>query len=82
MIANAPAGVFEQLLSLDKEFVLAGEFARLAFPQNQVQADEQDASARIETAFANAGLQVPSLSEVLKTSGVDPRARARSSNCC
>jgi selenocysteine-specific elongation factor len=72
LIPKAPAGVFEQLLSLDKQFVFAGEFARLATHKITLQADEQDASARIQAAFANAGLQVPALAEVLQSSGVDP----------
>jgi selenocysteine-specific elongation factor len=76
VLPNAPAAVFEQVLSLEKEFVVTGEFARLSSHKITMQADEQDASARIESAFTSAGLQVPSLAEVLKASGVDP-SRAR-----
>jgi selenocysteine-specific elongation factor len=72
LLPKAPAGVFEQLLSLDKQFVIAGEFARLATHKVMLQADEQDALTRIETAFASAALQVPPLAEVLQASGVDP----------
>jgi selenocysteine-specific elongation factor len=72
VIPKAPAAVFEQLVALDKQIVLAGEIARLAAHKVTLQADEQDASARMEAAFSTAGLQVPSLAEVLKTSGVDP----------
>ena len=43
----------------------------------KLQENEKEASARIETAFANAGLQVPRVSEVLKSSGVDT-SRSRS----
>jgi selenocysteine-specific elongation factor len=76
VLPNAPAAVFDQVLSLDKDFIITGELARLSSHKIRMQADEQDASARIEAAFATAGLQVPSLAEVLKTSGVDP-SRAR-----
>ena len=72
MLPKAPAAVFEQLLVLDKQVTIAGEFARLSTHKVTLQADELDASARIETAFATAGLQAPSLAEVLKSSGVDP----------
>jgi selenocysteine-specific elongation factor len=72
VLPKAPAAVFEQLLVLDKQVTIAGEFARLSTHKVTLQVDEQDASARMETAFAAAGLQVPSLAEVLKSSGVDP----------
>ena len=76
VLPKAPPPVFEQILSLDEEFVISGEFTRLNSHKITMQAEEQDASARMEAAFAGAGLQVPSLAEVLNSSGVDP-SRAR-----
>ena len=78
VLPKAPPPVFEQLLSLDEDFVISGEFTRLNFHKITMQAEEQDASARMEAAFAGAGLQVPSLAEVLNSSGVDRISRAHS----
>ena len=75
-LRNAPASVFEAILALDKQIVVSGELVRLATHKVILQADEQEASARIVNAFEAAGLQAPSAPEVLKSSGVDP-ARAR-----
>ena len=41
-----------------------------------MQTDEREASTRMETAFERAGLTVPSATEVVKGSGIDP-ARSR-----
>ena len=75
-LRNAPASVFEAILALEKQIVVSGELVRLATHKVILQADEQEASARIANAFEAAGLQAPSAPEVLKSSGVDP-ARAR-----
>ena len=84
VLANAPSGVFDQLLSLDKQFVTRRRVrSAQLLTKSRCKPNEQDASARIEAAFANAGLQVPSLAEVLENRAESiRRARARCSNCC
>ena len=54
-----------------RQIVATGEFVRLASHTIALQADEQEASTRMEAAFEAAGLQVPSLSDVLRSSGID-----------
>jgi selenocysteine-specific elongation factor len=76
-LRSAPPSVFEAMLALDKQIVASGELIRLATHKVTLQADEQQASARIASAFETAGLRVPSAPEVLNASGVDP-GRARS----
>ncbi|HYI92640.1 MAG TPA: selenocysteine-specific translation elongation factor [Bryobacteraceae bacterium] len=75
-LAKAPMRTFEALLALDKQFVLEGEFVRLASHKLAMQDEEREASLRIEAAFEKAGLQAPVLSEVLAACGVD-QTRAR-----
>src|SRR5207249_3993823 len=53
-----------------------GETVHLASHQVALKQDEADAAAKIESAFQNAGLAVPSTKEVLAKSGVET-ARAR-----
>jgi selenocysteine-specific elongation factor len=73
---SAPPAAFEAILSNSKDISMAGEYVRLANHKVALQSDEREASARIEAAFENAGLSVPSSAEVLKGSGIDP-TRAR-----
>jgi selenocysteine-specific elongation factor len=72
-----PPQVFENLLREQREIVTTGELARLASHNVALKQDETEALAKIEAAFERAGLRVPSVSEVLAGSGVDP-ARGRS----
>lgn len=75
-LAAPPPSVFEALLALDAQITSHGEFVRLTGFRLALQDDEREASARMDAAFAGAGLQAPSVAEVLQSSGVDP-ARAR-----
>ena len=70
--AAAPPAVFDAVLATTKEIVVAGEHVRLATHKVAMQSDERAASARMEAAFETAGLTVPSATEVLKSSGIDP----------
>jgi selenocysteine-specific elongation factor len=69
---SVPAAVFDAILAGSKEIAVAGEYVRLAGHRISLQTDEREASARMESAFESAGLTVPSASEVVKASGIDP----------
>ena len=70
-LGGAPPHVFDALLGHTRQIVATGEFVRLASHTIALQADEQEASTRMEAAFEAAGLQVPSLSDALRSSGID-----------
>jgi selenocysteine-specific elongation factor len=76
VMRNAPPEIFEYILDSAKDIVREGEVVRLRSHRVVLKADEATARATIEGAFEAAGLAVPAVQEVLKTSGVDP-ARAR-----
>ncbi len=75
-LARAPAFLLDALAARFPEIVIEGELVRLAHHRPELQPDEQEALAAMESAFETAGLAVPPVSEVLARSGVDP-ARAR-----
>ena len=76
-LPGAPAGLLDALLALSKTVVSDGETLRLASHKISLKQDEEEASAKIETAFRAAGLAVPAMQEVLGKSGVEA-SRARS----
>jgi selenocysteine-specific elongation factor len=71
-LPGAPAGLLDALLALSKTLASDGETVRLASHKISLKQDEEDASAKIESAFRAAGLAVPSVQEVLAKSGVEP----------
>ncbi|MEZ5353129.1 MAG: selenocysteine-specific translation elongation factor [Bryobacteraceae bacterium] len=75
-LGDAPEFLFEAILQRSKTVVAEGDILRLTTHRLHLKQDEETALARIEEAFAKAGLTVPALAEVLAASGVDP-ARAR-----
>jgi selenocysteine-specific elongation factor len=75
-LPGAPQGLLDSLLALSKTLAVDGETVRLASHKISLERDEEEASAKIESAFRAAGLAVPSMQEVLAKSGVEP-ARAR-----
>jgi selenocysteine-specific elongation factor len=75
-LPGAPQGLLDSLLALSKTLTVDGETVRLASHKISLQRDEEEASAKIESAFRAAGLAVPAMQEVLAKSGVEP-ARAR-----
>jgi selenocysteine-specific elongation factor len=77
VIPRANAEIFEYLLAASAELAQDGENVRLKSHKVVLKVDEEQARASIEGAFAAAGLATPAVSEVLKSSGIEP-ARARS----
>ena len=75
--AGAPVWVLDALLGEAKELVAEGEVVRAREHRLVLKEDEEAARAKIEKAFAEAGLAVPAVAEVLAKAGVEA-ARARS----
>jgi selenocysteine-specific elongation factor len=75
--AGAPAFVLDALLADAKEVVAEGELVRSRGHKLVLKEDEEQARAKIESAFEASGLSVPAVAEVLAGSGVEA-ARARS----
>ncbi|MBL8239086.1 MAG: selenocysteine-specific translation elongation factor [Bryobacterales bacterium] len=71
VIPKAPPALFEALLTRNKKITAQGDMVRLTSHKVELQQDEQDARAKIESAFEQGGLAVPSQREVLAASGVD-----------
>jgi len=76
-LAGAPPFLLDAVLSGIPSIAVEGEAVRLKSHRVALKQEEEAASAKIETAFAAAGLAVPSTAEVLARSGVEA-ARARS----
>jgi selenocysteine-specific elongation factor len=76
ILPGAPGWLLDALLAPAKTLASDGETVRLASHKIAYQQDEQAAAQKIETAFRDAGLAVPSLNEVLGKSGVEAN-RAR-----
>ena len=76
-LPGAPPGLLDALLVLAKTVTSDGETLRLTSHKISLKQDEEDASAKIESAFRAGGLAVPSMQEVLGKSGVEA-SRARS----
>jgi selenocysteine-specific elongation factor len=74
---DALVEVFEHALAAATELIQDGEVVRLKTHRVVLKQDEEQARTAIESSFAKAGLAAPSVTEVLKTSGVEA-ARARS----
>jgi selenocysteine-specific elongation factor len=75
-MAGAPPFLLDALLADAKDLVLEGELVRTRGHKVTFKEDEEQARGAIERAFADAGLAVPSVAEVLAKSGVET-ARAR-----
>jgi selenocysteine-specific elongation factor len=75
-LPEAPPFLLDFLLARARSIVADGETVRLAAHKVSLRQDEQDATAKIESAFESAGLAVPSTNDVLAKSGVES-ARAR-----
>ena len=76
-LPGAAPFLLDALLARDKTLAADGETVRLASHKISLKEDEEQAAAKIENAFRNAGLAVPALAEVLAKSGVEAN-RARS----
>ncbi len=75
-LPGAPAQLLDKLLASAKDIAVEGDLVRLASHRVALKQDEEAAVAKVEESFRIGGLAVPSTSEVLAKSGVDP-ARAR-----
>jgi selenocysteine-specific elongation factor len=76
LLPDAPPFVFEAVLAAASDVVTEGDLLRLATHKIKLKEDEQAALDKMEALFATAGLAVPSITEVLSQSGLDPN-RAR-----
>jgi selenocysteine-specific elongation factor len=74
---TVPPFLFEALLAAAKMLASEGELVRSRSHKLVLKEDEEQARAKIESAFEAAGLAVPALAEVLAKSGVET-ARGRS----
>jgi selenocysteine-specific elongation factor len=72
-----PQFLLDAILSSAPELVSDGEVVRAKSHKLVLKEDEEQARAKIESAFESAGLAVPALADVLAKSGVEP-SRARS----
>lgn len=75
-LTGAPNFLLDALPGRFPDIVIEGELVRLTGHRPELKSDEKEALAAIESAFETAGLAVPSTSEVLAKSGIEP-ARAR-----
>lgn len=75
-LPGAPPFLLDALLAEAKDLVVEGEIVRSRAHKVTFKEDEEQARAAIERAFESAGLAVPSVTEVLAKSGVEP-ARAK-----
>ena len=76
VLPNSPPSFMDALLRTVKTLVVEGEIVRLASHKVAFREDEEQALGKIENAFAEAGLAVPSTADVLARSGVEA-ARAK-----
>lgn len=76
-VSGAPPFLLDAILATLKTVVAEGEIVRLASHKVALKEDEAAALAKMEDAFASAGLAVPAMGEVLAKSGIEA-ARGRS----
>jgi selenocysteine-specific elongation factor len=77
VMTDAAAEVFDHILTGAGELTQDGEIVRLKTHRVVLKQDEEQARAAIESAFEQAGLAAPAVTDVLKASGVES-TRARS----
>jgi selenocysteine-specific elongation factor len=75
-LPGAPPWLMDALLDRSKTLAADAESIRLSSHKVALKQDEEQATAKIESAFRAGGLATPALREVLAKSGVDP-TRAR-----
>lgn len=76
VLPGAPPWLLDSLLARYKTVAADGDTVRLASHKISLKQDEAEASGKIENTFKTAGLEVPSVNEVLGKSGVEAN-RAR-----
>jgi len=77
LLQGAPAFLLDALLKQTRDIVAEADLLRLAAHKVTLKEDEDVALAKIESAFEQAGLAVPTTNDVLAASGVEA-SRARS----
>jgi selenocysteine-specific elongation factor len=75
-LPGSPPFLLDELLRRVPEIKVEGDIVRLASHRVLLKMDESEATRNIETLFREAGLAVPSMTEVLSKSSVGPE-RAR-----
>jgi selenocysteine-specific elongation factor len=75
-LPGSPPFLLDELLRRVPEIRVEGDIVRLASHRVALKTDESKATQKIEALFRDAGLAVPSTSEVLSKSGIEP-SRAR-----
>ena len=75
-LPGAPPWLMDALLGRSKTLAAVGETVRLSSHKVALKQDEEQAAAKIESAFRAGGLATPAVQEVLAKSGVDA-TRAR-----
>lgn len=73
VLPAAPPFAFEYVFTKTARVAVDGDFVRLAAHKVVMQVDESAALEKIERLFADAGLAVPAVAEVMKESGVDQK---------
>lgn len=76
-LPKAPAFVFDAVLAQGRQIVATGDVLHLATHRIALKREEEEARAKIEAAFRDAGLSVPAVKEVIAACGIDA-SRARS----
>ncbi len=71
LMGGAPAGVLELVLAQAPSVKAEGEFFRLESHKVKLAGQEDEAAKKMEAAFAEAGLAVPTVGEVLAATGLD-----------
>jgi selenocysteine-specific elongation factor len=75
-LSGAPPFLLDALLEAVTQLVVDGDTVRLRTHRRVFKEEEEQARAKIEAAFENAGLAAPAVDEVLAKAGLEP-ARAR-----
>jgi selenocysteine-specific elongation factor len=75
-LPGSPPFLLDELMRRIPEVKIEGDIVRLASHRIALKTDESEATAKIESLFRDAGLAVPSTTEVLSKSGIEA-ARAR-----
>jgi selenocysteine-specific elongation factor len=70
LLGGAPMGLMELLLRQAPSVKAEGEYLRLESHKVKLEGKEDEASRRMEAAFLEAGLRVPSVEEVLAGTGI------------
>jgi selenocysteine-specific elongation factor len=71
LLPRAPIELFDALIAGNRKLITEADRVRLASHRVQLKEDESEARRKMESAFSQGGLAVPSQKEVLASCGVD-----------